>query len=411
MQKLIIVLFILNINLTILAQNKINTALKIELDSIYKKDQNLRELISSGLLQTKADSICDSYKIPKSELLNYIIKTIPILDSLNLLRVEQIIKEYGYPGKTLVGTETNEAAYYVIQHSHNIDKYLPIIKKAADKKEIEFKLYAKMLDRYLMYKGKEQIYGTQGKGFETTNSETGKKEWKTVIWPIANVKEVNNRRKKAGFETTIEENAKNIGIAFENLSIEEVKQMQGIFSKPHLKILIDSLYKIDQQIQADFIQAYQRQVSMDSFKFYETKEFETFKRHIPIVKKIVAENGYPTFSKVGKESSENFFILIQHSDADVKFQEKMLPLIKLQVGKKQVKGSNYAFLYDRIQINNGKQQLYGTQVTYDTNGNAIPKSLSDEKNVNKRRKEFNIKPIEEYMKQMTELHKMQNQKN
>jgi len=227
MRKLIPGFFIFIYSLSSLGQNKINIVLKKELDSIYRKDQSLRELISSGLYQTKADSIADSYQIPKSELINYIVKTIPVLDSLNLLRIEQIIRQYGYPGKSLVGTETNEAAFWVIQHSQNIDKYLPVIQKAADKNELPFWLYGTMLDRSLMYKGKEQIYGTQGKGLEILNTKTGKKEFTTIIWPIKDVANVNKRRKKAGFKSTIEESVKQMGINYKVFTLLEVKTMQS----------------------------------------------------------------------------------------------------------------------------------------------------------------------------------------
>ena len=142
--------------------------------------------------------------------------------------MEQIIKEYGYPGISLVGPETNEAAYYVIQHSTKIDKYLSLIKKAADKKELRFTLYAQMLDRSLMYKGKEQIYGTQGKGLQVLNKETGTKEFKTVIWPIKDVADVNKRRKKAGFKSTVEQYAKqSLGIDYKILTLEDIKKMQS----------------------------------------------------------------------------------------------------------------------------------------------------------------------------------------
>jgi hypothetical protein len=221
-------LFIFTFIVSSYGQKKINTALKNELDSLYQKDQGLRELISSGLLQTSADSIADSYKIPKSELINYIVKTIPIIDSLNLLRIEQILKQYGYPGISLVGTGTNEAAFYILQHAQNIDKYLPTIKKAVDNNELSFKLYAMMLDRSLMYKGKEQIYGTQGKGFEMLNAETGEKEFKNIIWPIKDPLNVNDRRKKAGFNLTIEAYSKQqLGIDYKVLSLKDVKNMQG----------------------------------------------------------------------------------------------------------------------------------------------------------------------------------------
>jgi hypothetical protein len=143
------------------------------------------------------------------------------------VRVEAIIKQYGYPGKSLVGTPANEAAFYVIQHSDHIDQYIPIIKKAAEQKELSFTLYAMMLDRSLMYNRKEQIYGTQAKGFETIDKATGKKIFKMIIWPVQNPKTVNALRKKAGFDQTIEENAQRLGVEYEVLTLQQVKAMQG----------------------------------------------------------------------------------------------------------------------------------------------------------------------------------------
>jgi hypothetical protein len=87
-------------------------------------------------------------------------------DSSNVKRVVVIIKQYGYPGKTLVGEPTNEAVFYVLQHSTVIDKYLPLIEKAVKEKQLPFHLYAMMKDRSLMYNKKEQIWGTQAKGDE-----------------------------------------------------------------------------------------------------------------------------------------------------------------------------------------------------------------------------------------------------
>lgn len=225
MQKLMTGLLILIFNLSCFGQN-INSALKQELDSIYAQDQNLRQVAATNLYRIKADSLADAYKIPKSELTNYIFKTIPIIDSLNIVRVAQIIKQYGYPGKSLVGEKTNEAAFYVIQHSKRIDKYLPDIKKAAEKKELPFNLYAMMINRSLMYHGKEQIYGTQGKDLGVHNTKNGTKEYIAIIWPIKDPSNVNMRRKKAGFELTVEEYAKLLGTEYKPLTIAQVKAMQ-----------------------------------------------------------------------------------------------------------------------------------------------------------------------------------------
>ena len=186
---------------------------------------------------------------------------------------------------------------------------------------------------------------------------------------------------------------------------------QEIIKLPKLKLLIDSLYQVDQQVQQDFIDAFQRGPTIDSIKFYEDLKTKTFIKHIPIIKKIVQENGYPSVEKVGKESSSNFFPLIQHCDKDIGFQSKMLPLIKKQVDKKLVEGWEYAYLYDRIQVNTGNEQLYGTQLMYDKDNNAIPKKLKDKENVNKRRQELGMGTLEKYLEKATETHKNMNEKN
>jgi hypothetical protein len=206
------------------AQQKINNRLKKELDSIYQLDQTYRGFFYQKI---NRDSLAEQYHIPKSELVEYINKKMIETDSSNMRRIDAIIKEYGYPGKTLVDTPANEAAFYVIQHSNKIATYLPLIEKAANEKELPFKLYAMMLDRQMMYEGKEQIYGTQGKtSFFTVNTQTGERTVKGYIWPIKDPQHVNERRKKAGFDLTVEENAKRLGFEYKVLTLEEAKKMQ-----------------------------------------------------------------------------------------------------------------------------------------------------------------------------------------
>lgn len=207
-------------------QTSVNLALKNELDSIFQLDQKYRLLLFSEELKSRPDSVAKSYSVETSQLQNFLINKMVFIDSSNIKRIDEIIKEYGYPGKSLVGEPANEAAFFVIQHSQSINKFLPIIKRAARKKELLFSLYAMMLDRSLMYSGKEQVYGTQGNGFQILNTTTGQKEFKMVIWPIKNHKKVNRRRKKAGFKDTIEENSKRMGITYIPYTIDEINKMK-----------------------------------------------------------------------------------------------------------------------------------------------------------------------------------------
>lgn len=209
------------------AQPKPAPALKHELDSIYVLDQHYRELMGAISTPRRADSLGAVFGVAGTQVNGHLIGLMLRVDSSNIRRIGQILRQYGYPGKSLVGAPANEAAFYVIQHSNRIPQYLPVVKQAAERGELPFRLYAMMLDRQLMYEGKAQVYGPQGRGFPVRSPATGASEFKMVIWPIKDPGGVNARRKAAGFDQTVEENAKRLGIAYRPLTLKEVRQMQN----------------------------------------------------------------------------------------------------------------------------------------------------------------------------------------
>ncbi|WP_024770832.1 BT_3928 family protein [Aquimarina macrocephali] len=177
---------------------KINVILKAQLDSIMKLDQEGR---SSGGISWEEQKI---------------------VDSTNTIFVEEVFKKYGYPGKTLVGQGTNIAAWLVIQHSDKIGEYLPLIKEAGQKGELDMASVAMMEDRYLMQQELEQVYGTQGM---TLNSNSKKPI--PLIWPIKDPESVNKRRKEVGFTETIEEYSERLlGVPYKAYTLEEVKKIK-----------------------------------------------------------------------------------------------------------------------------------------------------------------------------------------
>jgi len=225
MKKYLLYVFILCFSLSY-AQNKINENLKRELDSIMKSDQILREYINFDTSEDrKKEIVKDLSRENDPNFRKGIWLEMKKRDSLNLIKVEELIKLYGYPGKSLVGEPTNIAVWYVIQHSSKIGEYLSMIEKEAKKKEIPFTYFAKMQDRFLTQQGKEQIYGTQGQMKQITNKETGKKEFFNYVSPIENPTRVNDRRRKAGFTTTVEENAKEMGMEYKVYALDEIKKM------------------------------------------------------------------------------------------------------------------------------------------------------------------------------------------
>ena len=202
------------------AKPDLNFELKKQLDEIYVVDQGVREIYFAKTKEEK-DAIAKKLNLPiQDEAMGY-MKVWNDVDSLNLLKVEKIIKEHGYPGKALVGEPTNKTAWFVIQHAsaEKITEYLPLLREATKNGDIPESLMALMEDRHLMYQGKEQIYGTQG---SSTNGVS-------YIWPIKDPENVNKLRKEIGLNETIEEYAKRLyGSDFEYkaYSLKDIEKLE-----------------------------------------------------------------------------------------------------------------------------------------------------------------------------------------
>jgi len=85
---------------------------------------------------------------------------------------------------------------------------------------------------------------------------------------------------------------------------------------------IKKMYELDQKVQTDIVTAFQNGASPEKKDELFKIQSETFKHHIPILKKIISENGYPTYDLIGQEAGNNFFTMVQHSDADLNFQRR-----------------------------------------------------------------------------------------
>jgi len=206
-------------------EKKINIELKKELAQIYKDDQIYRELTQSNITPERKAEIIKEKNLSQKDVGSGLIKIMDDQDQKNLIKVEKIIEKYGYPGKSMVGEPENYAVWYVIQHSPKIEKYFPLIKKAADEKELPFRLYAMMLDRKLMYDNKEQIYGTQIRSVFSTKD--GKTETLSFVWPIKDPDHVNELRKNSGFDRTIEDYAKDAGgFEYKKYTLKEALELQ-----------------------------------------------------------------------------------------------------------------------------------------------------------------------------------------
>lgn len=158
-------------------------------------------------------------------------------------------------------------------------------------------------------------------------------------------------------------------------------------------------------------------IRQGKFKEYSEAEWKAYKDSVfttnkVFLEKVLNQYGYPGYDLVGQEGENDYWVMVQHCDFDPAFQARVLEKLKQQVEIENADGRNFGLLTDRVNLNTGKKQIYGTQVSYvPETGQAIPKPLNDSLNVNARRKSVGLEPIEEYLNNMTESHFLMNKDN
>jgi hypothetical protein len=126
--------------------------------------------------------------------------------------------------------------------------------------------------------------------------------------------------------------------------------------------------------------------------------------HLLRLGEIVREHGWPDGAMVGTEGLEAVFLLVQHADRDVAFQKEYLARLEgaFRAGdldRQAVQG--LALLTDRVRTNQGRPQLYGTQVEIH-DGRVVVHPIEDEPNVDVRRAELGLPPLAEYLRILEE---------
>lgn len=118
------------------------------------------------------------------------------------------------------------------------------------------------------------------------------------------------------------------------------------------------------------------------------------------IREIIQQFGWPGKSLVGRKAADRAWLIVQHSDHDLKFQKWALKILKGAVRKGEVGKKQLAYLTDRVLVNGGQPQIFGTQFYLDPSGNFKPRPIKNIKSLNQRRKRYNLEPFAEYLKAM-----------
>jgi hypothetical protein len=115
----------------------------------------------------------------------------------------------------------------------------------------------------------------------------------------------------------------------------------------------------------------------------------------PEVLQIFGKYGWVTKSLAGKDAAHSFWLLVQHQTPEI--QRRLLPALEKAAKSGDASMSDYALLYDRVQVGLGKPQRWGSQAKCQS-GKPVLDPVEDPAGLDARRKELFMQPIIEYLK-------------
>ncbi|MFK7806867.1 MAG: DUF6624 domain-containing protein [Saprospiraceae bacterium] len=178
--------------------------------------------------------------------------------------------------------------------------------------------------------------------------------------------------------------------------IKNNKEKKEINLDKSLVSILDSIHRIDQSVRSKFHKALKEHGSeSDEFKIAIKVMLEQDSINIIKIEKILNEYGWLGIDVIGEKGNQTLFLVIQH--AELKVQEKYLPMLREAVKHKNAQPSQLALLEDRVAVRNGKKQIYGSQTRIDNKtGENYFMPIEDPENVDARRANVGLESIANY---------------
>ncbi|MCB2201036.1 hypothetical protein KQI63_16685 [bacterium] len=117
-----------------------------------------------------------------------------------------------------------------------------------------------------------------------------------------------------------------------------------------------------------------------------------------LLEAIVEQHGWPGKSLVGEDAAGSALTILEHADHN--YQKQHLPLLRAAAQEEELPADKIAVLEDQVRMRDGRPQLYGTQFRHEQHDNQehlYP--IEDAAEVNARRAEVGLPPIEEVLEE------------
>ena len=143
--------------------------------------------------------------------------------------------------------------------------------------------------------------------------------------------------------------------------------------------------------------------SGELFNDYSKEMERVHLRNAAALEKILDEHGWPGRTMVGDEGSEAAWLIAQHAISRPDLQRRCRDLLDHAVVNGEAPPWQAAHLIDRIRVNEGKPQLFGTQYDWDESGELAPHPIEAPAEIDARRAEAGLVPLADATKMAQEL--------
>src|SRR5690606_11018508 len=99
---------------------------------------------------------------------------------------------------------------------------------------------------------------------------------------------------------------------------------------------------------------------------------------------------------VGVEAARSAWLVAQHADHHLSLQRRALELMTSAVERGEAEANLLAMLRDRVAVNEGRRQIYGTQIFRLADGTPVPWPCEDPEHLDERRAEVGLVPFADY---------------
>ena len=120
-------------------------------------------------------------------------------------------------------------------------------------------------------------------------------------------------------------------------------------------------------------------------------------QNLPELEKLIATYGWPKTSEFPGETANVAALIINHSDHTTR--KRYLPLMEEALATGDIDPLRYAQIADRVLLDSGKRQLYGTQQRFRRDGSLWPEPIKKPEEVDQRRAAIGLGPLAPYLAQ------------